>query len=156
MLNPSQVTSLAKGEVEVESGAQVLVEQGPVVLTQDLNVALAGSTQDEVVDAPAVTIPAGTTVCAYYIHFDVLPGGSSSQQIATMTFSGPVLGHTDGSEDQLRDTDDFELAGIDYAIVKGAGAGQTDDLWVNGNTANFNFRTHGNNRDDVRLFVACS
>ena len=152
MLNPNQVASFEAGETEVDRGASVLVERGPITLSGNLEIARAGSNRSEVRRAPQVTIPAGTTVCSYYIHFDVTGG---NRQIASVTFDGEILGHTNGSVGQLESTSEFELSGIDYAIDFEAANGRGDDLWINRNTANFNFKTTASERDSIRFFTTC-
>ncbi len=154
ILNPNNVTTLAEGQQATPSGFALLIEAERVTLAQNLPVSLGGAVFDELADVATTTIPAGTSVCVYFVHTDIAPGGIENPE-ATISFPGEVLGHTNGTTASLIATSNFALSGIDYALDNNAGTGSNDLISVDGSTIRLDFKTSFSNRDDFRVFVDC-
>lgn len=114
-----------------------LLSEGTHTLTSDLTV---GGT----------TIPAGTVVCSYYLHYS--PASSSAGTSVTFDFGAPVLGAATSDRD-LDDTDVFGADDVDYRGGRSMEDG--DGFSISGTTVSAAPWAVGANQDDARIFVAC-
>ncbi len=126
----------------------VFAESGPVVLDADLSLKMFP--QDVEVDGEsffATTIPAGTSICTWYLHFDGLTRPAAASP--SMEFPGQVLGFAPQLR-QLTETADFEhpVPGYDYDPI-----GVQDSIHVSGTTVDLSLST--NSRDQIRIFTRC-
>lgn len=144
--------SLAAGAATGEQGL-VFLEQDTVVLTDALDVSLAGSALRLSGESASASIGEGTAICSYLYHFD--PGERATTRVV-MQFPGEVLGHTTNA-DSLARSNEFAADGVDYAWSSNAGVLVDDYISVDGQTVTFDFSVQNgrNNRDQVRIFTEC-
>ncbi len=114
-----------------------LFSEGAHTLTADLTV---GGT----------TIPAGTVVCSYYLHYS--PTQSSAGSSVSFDFGAPVLGAAT-SDGDLDATDSFGASGVSYRGSRQMEGG--DNFTISGTTVSVAPWAYGSNQDDARIFVAC-
>ncbi len=108
------------------------------------------TTLDADLTVGGTTIPAGTTVCSYYLHYS--PTSSSAGTSVTFDFGAPVLGAATNDAD-LDATDVFGATDVDYRGSRRMEGG--DGFSISGNQVSLTPWAVGNNQDDARIFVAC-
>lgn len=125
-------------------------EQSGVVLQGPLTV-LSGIAPSP---TQTVTIPAGTAVDSYYLHYH--PGVSDSIT-GSITFDQPVLGVIRNGNDLQSTDSDLGATGTEYGGTGGARGSleANDSVFVDpsSNTVTVNLNVSGNFRDDVRIVL---
>jgi hypothetical protein len=169
-ITETTATDLTAGQVESDSQAFYLVEQQGVTLGSDLSVGAAGTYDQANQPTFAGSIPAGSVVDSYLLHFDPVGSSGGSQQtvLGSITFDQAVLGVIfsrnagPNGEIGLNATDDsvnfFGLAGTTYPTGSGL-RGIFDDasdgysFFASGNTLSFAFSGLNNSLDEIRVLV---
>jgi len=163
---PKAPPSLEEGELQSGSDIFLFLERRGVVLEQDTEIT---SYQRRGTQAhfsiEVVTLPAGTQVDSYMLHFD--PGASTQSRLGGIRFERPILGII-ARADQLRATDDIFGAhgtryhcknaatrGLDDGVEGGAEKKSPDVVAYKQDTGlAFALQVHPGTLDQVRILVA--
>lgn len=93
-------------------------------------------------------IPAGTTVCVWFVHADT---GSTPTLSATIDFGDPILGLSINNIG-LGATSEFALDNVDYDYDS---TGGPDRFTVSGSSIDIHFDDLDSGRDQIRIYVGC-
>ena len=99
--------------------------------------------------APTTTIPAGSTVCVYFVHID--PDAPDQNFDPVIDFGASILGVA-AKTDELWATSEFEVDGVFYLPD---GLGSPDTFAISGSVLEIHSEYFAFNRDQVRVFTAC-
>lgn len=134
-----------------DSSVFVVHESGPTVLATDLLV--VGHRPGETITStasPGFTITAGSSVCSYLIVADT-PGRDRPID-AVIGSDATILGFVLGAV-PLAETSVHEAPGFSYGYNPIEG---TDSLTVDGQVVIVDLDATGVDRDQIRMFTACS
>ena len=163
---PKAPPSLEEGELQSSSDIFLFLERRGVVLDQDTEIT---SYQRQGTQAhfsiEVVTLPAGTRVDSYMLHFD--PGASTQSRLGGVRFERPILGII-ARADQLRATDglfgapgtrydcnNVAARGLDDGVGKGAEKKSPDVVAYKQDAGlSFALQVHPGTLDQVRILVA--
>ncbi|MEM9204415.1 MAG: hypothetical protein AAGC53_22460, partial [Actinomycetota bacterium] len=139
------------GNGNLTSNDQVFVwKEADVILASDLTVLDPGAGGWVGGDGDTTTtIAAGTHLCVYHVHSDPVSG--EPDMVAGIDFGGTVVGLT-LTRDDLIDTDEFEVDGVDY---RPDGLGAIDRLKVAGSYVELDLDSTVGTRDQIRIFTTC-
>ena len=155
-LSGNQVpASLAPNQLESDTAFYVIAERR-VTLANPLTVRgpVDGATIHPPGSVPAETlIPAGTTVCSWLVHFDILQTGTDAIRLdRDINFGDPIIGLA-LSGDELNATDSLALPNVAYA--HGHGVEEQDFLEVNGSVLSASLSVAPDFVDVMRVVTSC-
>lgn len=148
LVEPGGFGGLDNGETE-NSTALVFFERGPVTLSTGLWVEEYPLDQWlPADDHNALFLPAGTSLCSWFVHFDAI--GNTGSVDVELVFDSPVIGIAPRASD-LWNTAAFEHPAVAYGPYDGLG--NTDAFRQGAFSVELDLAT--SSRDQIRVLTAC-
>ncbi|MBI1373520.1 MAG: hypothetical protein GC159_12395 [Phycisphaera sp.] len=158
---PALPTSLAKGAFENDHHIAMFLERSGVTLRSNVKVTLTEPGAYDKYDGRGVTVPKGTKVTSYLLHYDTVGGSMQEWKFLSgaVTFDRPIVGVI-AMTDQLNATDDMlGVAGVTYREGKGTARhledGEGDRVTISADRRTLTlYLGTSNSLDHVRVLVA--